>query len=188
MKKIVLSFLGCCLCLSVFSQRDETLFGSLDITGLWGGPATNFTKFDDDYTAFGGGNIGLEFNRSLFIGYGWYKVETDKDLDFLDNQRLNMRYNGLMLGYAIKPYKVLHPRLMLLTGSGRMRLDNGQQDRMFILQPSVGLELNVFQWFRIGIDGGYRFATDVELPGVSDSDVSAPFGEIKFYFGWSSDW
>jgi hypothetical protein len=43
----------------------------------------------------------------------------------------------------------------------------------------------VFKWFKFGIEGGYRFVSDVDRQGLSDSDVSSFFVDLKFRFGWS---
>ncbi len=78
-------------------------------------------------------------------------------------------------------------------GGGRIEFDDNNsfsRDRVFVLQPAVGLEVNVFRWFRIGAEGGYRLVSDVDGGGLQSSDVSKPFAQLQLRFGysWGSSW
>ena len=188
MKRLTLLICGILLLgLSLEAQHSETLLGNrgLRFSGIWGGTATSVTKFEKDYAVYSGGYGGLEFGRSLLVGWGWFKAVNDIDLTTLANHRFNMKYNGLMLGYAFLSHKVVHPTLMVLAGKGKVNLANEAKDKVFVVQPSLGLELNVLKWFRISLEGGYRFVSDTDLNGISDKDLSAAFGEVKFKFGIS---
>lgn len=188
MKKLMLAAAMLTLfVITTFAQKDETLLGSrgLRLTGIWGASTTSLTFFEDDFAVVSGGYGGLEFGKNLFIGWGGYETINDFEIDNFDNNRFELRYNGLMLGYGPGSHKALHPRFMLLAGGGRLRTPGEGSDQVFVLQPSAGVEVNVLRWFRIGIDGGYRFVTDTDLLELKDTDVSAPYGEITFKFGWS---
>ncbi|HMR43520.1 MAG TPA: hypothetical protein PKC40_06790 [Saprospiraceae bacterium] len=188
MKKVFLSAaLFAAFALSLFSQSDETLFGrsGLRFTGAWGASTTNLTFFEDDFAIVNGGYGGLEFGKNVFIGWGGFRTANNFEIDRFDNDRFEMRYNGLMLGYAPGSFKVLHPKFMLLTGGGRLKVAGENSDEIFVLQPSAGVEINVFKWFRLGLEGGYRFVADADLLNIKDADISAPFGELTFKFGWS---
>lgn len=74
---------------------------------------------------------------------------------------------------------------MVLAGGGKIRIPHEYSDRVLVLQPSAGLEINLLRWFRLGLDGGYRFVTDTDLLEIRDTDVSAFFGELTLKFGWS---
>ncbi len=183
----ICAILLCSLTSQAQNRSSETLFGNrgLQFSGIWGGTATSITKFDQDYAVYSGGYGGLEFGRSLFVGWGGFRLVSDVDLSSLANNRFDMRYNGLMLGYAFRSYKVIHPTFMVLAGKGKVNVNNEGEDKVFVIQPALGVELNVLKWFRIGLEGGYRIVTDTDLKGISDEDLSAPFGEVKFKFGIS---
>ncbi|MFK8103625.1 MAG: hypothetical protein AB8G15_13920 [Saprospiraceae bacterium] len=183
----ICAILLCSLTSQAQNRSPQTLFGNrgLQFSGIWGGTTTSITKFDQDYAVYSGGYGGLEFGRSLFVGWGGFKLVSDVDLSSLANNRFDMRYNGLMLGYAFKSYKVIHPTFMVLAGKGKVNVNNEGEDKVFVIQPALGVELNVLKWFRIGLEGGYRIVTDTDLKGISDEDLSAPFGEVKFKFGIS---
>ncbi|MCP3930912.1 MAG: hypothetical protein GY705_17640 [Bacteroidetes bacterium] len=170
---------------TMFGQRDETLFGDsgLRLTGAWGSSVVGLTKFENENAVVRGGYGGLEFSKSVLIGWGGY--ESDNAIELENEDRFDLKYNGLMIGVTPKSHKAIHPNVMLLIGGGKVNLRGEGRDNVFAIQPSAGLEINVFRWFRFGVQGGYRFITNTDLTGISDSDLSAPFGELQFKFGWS---
>jgi hypothetical protein len=188
MKRWMLSLLViAALSTTMFGQREETLFGNsgLRLSGAWGGSSTGLTFFDEDYAVTTGGFGGLEFGKNVFVGWGGYRTTNAFDIDDFQNDRLKMRYSGLMLGYMPMAHKAIHPKIMLLTGGGKLDIPGEDTDRIFVVQPSVGFELNVLRWFRLAVDGGYRVVLDNDLIGISDQDLSAPFAEVTFKFGFS---
>ena len=191
MKKLSLMTMAMLLSIALFAQTEETMFGKsgLRLTGAWGGSSTMITEISDDYAVYTGGFGGLEFGRSVFVGWGGYKLINDIEFDQIEPQSFEMKYNGLMVGYAYNAHKPIHPTFMLMGGKGKIEMDDiDRKDNIFVVQPSIGVELNVFRWFHLGLRGGYRMVTDTDLVGLSDSDLSAPFGEVnlKFGFSWGS--
>lgn len=186
MKKTIFLILGLVLTLNLSAQRDETLFNrGIGLSGAWGGSSFGMTAFKDDVGIMTGGYGGLEFNKNVFIGWGGFETQNDVNFGTNGDSEFDLQYNGLILGYAMGSHRVLHPQFMLLTGGGRARVQGQGSDNVFVLQPSVGVEVNVFRWFRIGLDAGYRVVTNTDLDGLKSTDLSAPYGELKFKFGWS---
>lgn len=173
--------------MTTFAQRDQTLFGKsgLGLSGAWGANTTNLTFFEDDFTVITGGYGGLEFGKTLFVGWGGYRTTNDFKLGSQQqNDDLSMSYNGLMLGYAPLSHKAIHPKFTVLAGGGNLRVRGEGSDDILVIEPAVGAEINVLSWFRVGLDAGYRFVTATDLL-VNDSNASAPFGQITFKFGYS---
>jgi hypothetical protein len=171
---------------SLFAQRDETLIGKtgLKLTGAWGGAHIGMVGFDGGNSALGGGFFGLEFSKSLFLGY--MGSSGSASTTYNGNKRnYDIEYGGFLVGYAYKPYKVIHPRVNFLMGSGSLKVKDKPDDYIFVVQPSAGVEVNVFRWFRLGLEGGYRFVSNTDLPKPNDGDVSAAFAQLSFRFGWS---
>ena len=172
----------------LFAQRDQTLFGKsgLGFSGVWGGWAYGMTAFEDEMALTRGGFGGLEFGRQLMVGYGGFRT-TDQVAFGADNtSQFDLKYKGLILGYGIRSDKVIHPTLKVLVGGGTADVENVGSDKVFVLQPSAGLEVNVFKIFRIGLDGGYRFVTNTDIPNLKPTDLSAFYGEVnlKFVLNW----
>lgn len=184
--KLLLIATFCLFSAALFGQREETLFGrSGGLTGAWGAPVYNYSQFGEDWVYVRGGYGGLEFGRSLFIGWGGFRTKENVNIEGVDPFRF--RYGGLMLGVAPNSYRSVHARFNVLAGGGRLDLADGERDRVFVMQPSAGVEINIFQWMRLGLDGGYRFVMDSDVAGLESGDLSAPFFQIDLKFGFSWD-
>ena len=171
-------------------SRERTLLGDLDLTGIWGGPTYNYSMSGDDWALVRGGFGGLEFGDEFFIGYGGWESREDFNVDEDPSAETSytFRQGGLILAYSPGRDNSIHPRFTTILGPASIDRggDNLDRDRMLIGQAMVGLELNLFQIMRLGIDGGYRFANGVDdLPNVSDRDVSGPVVQIEARFGFS---
>lgn len=188
MKKLTLiALLIGTLAATTFAQKEETLFGrsGLRLTGVWGASTTNLTFFDDDFVVLTGGYGGLEFGKNIFVGWGGYRTTSDFNIGSdIQNRDLNISYNGAMIGYSPRARKAIHPKFTLLAGGGSLRVRGGDSDAIIVVEPAIGVELNVFRWFRFGLDGGYRFVTNTDQL-ITDSAVSAPYGQMTFKFGLS---
>ncbi len=167
---------------NLVAQKDETLIGKtgLHLSGIWGGSNIGLS-FGDNNHGMAGGFFGLEFNKALSVGYASYNSTESTTY----TGKFDLDYGGLLLGYAYKSHKVIHPRASFLIGSGKLKPKGDQDDTIFVVQPSVGAEVNVFRWFRMGLEGGYRFVSNTSLPQPDDEDVSSAFVQLSFRFGWS---
>ena len=193
MKKSILLLLVAFLFLNIQTsnaQTEETLFGKtgLKLTGIWGATSTNLSKFSEDYGYFSGGFGVLEFNKDFLVGWGGYRLTNDILKANSNLKGMDFSYNGLIIGYAPGSHKVIHPKISALFGTGNISLTGEGKDKVGVIIPSVGFEVNIFRWFRFGLEGGYRFVTDTNFANAKDEDFSAPYGEAKFSFGisWGS--
>jgi hypothetical protein len=186
MKKTLLITLTLLLSLPLLAQREETLFGRnrLDLTGAWYTNTNNFSFFNQDTEYFSGGSVLFEFNKDIFLGWAWQRLQGDALIPRNDD-RVDYKLNGFMFAYAPNAHKVIHPRFSIYGGTGKLSVNDGSRERIFGLQPAGGLELNVFSWFRLGMEAGYRFVTDIDTPLVRSSDISSPFVQLQFRFGFS---
>ncbi|NJO86806.1 MAG: hypothetical protein HC821_01740, partial [Lewinella sp.] len=140
---------------SLTAQRQETLLSNLDVTGLWFGLTYNYSDYGNDGALVRGFHGGLELGEKFTLGYGGWHLKDDVRL--LDsNQEFDLRHSGLLLAYAPTNFRAIHPRASFIVGPGRVKVA-GQQDRIFVLQPSLGAELNLFEALRLGFDLGYRY-------------------------------
>jgi hypothetical protein len=183
---LIAALMGAALSLAQ-AQSDETLFNKrgLGLTGAWGGWTTGIAAFSDNPALTKGGYGGLEFGKNLFVGWAGYHTVNQVPFAAEELSRFGFDYGGLMLGYAPSAQKVIHPQIGLLFGGGEVNVDRAGSDAVWIVQPSLGVELNVFKWFRLGLEGGYRHVSNVDIPDHSNEDLSALYGELRLKFGWS---
>lgn len=172
--------------LSLSAQEEQTLFNSTDIrlSGIWGSIDHNYNFFEDEYAYARGFNIGIEVSRSIYVGYARNSFRQEPATG-PDDRRLDLHYDGLLLGYAPNSERLLHPRFQFFAGGGRAIVEGVDEDPVYVLKPSAGVELNATQWFRVGIDAGYRFVTYDDIPEYNSSDFSSPFVNIALRFGLS---
>lgn len=163
------------------AQRHETLFnGRNGLTGFWFSSSFNYNRMSDDLVLMPGSYAAFEFGRTLLVGWGGYRL-TDAVNSQSSDTPIDMRYRGVYLGITPWSNKVVHPKIGVLGGRGRV---NGQRD-LLVIQPAAGLEVNIFRWFRLGLEGGYRFVGGSRIDGVTNADLSAPFAQLDLRFGFS---
>lgn len=164
---------------ATFAQ-DQTLFGSNKVTGGFGAPIFEYSTVDGDFgTATGGG--GAVVLQNFFLGgFGMGGNFGNKTIDNV-RYRTELGYGGLWLGYVYPTEKLIHLYSSVKLGWGGASLDPRDEERdqesisdaIFVVTPELGIELNVFNWFRIAGTAGYRVVGGLEgLPQLSNEDFS----------------
>jgi hypothetical protein len=171
---------------SLTAQEEQTLWGSPEygFTGFWGGIDYNYTFLEDDEAYARGLTLAAEFGRDFLIGYtrqefrgSLPQTSADRDID--------LWYQGVYVGYAPNSYKAIHPKFNVALGGGRLSVDNLGRDRVFVVQPGAGIELNVFEWFRVGGEAGFRMVLQNDLEGFANDDFFNPYLQVGLRFGFS---
>ena len=98
------------------------------------------------------------------------------------------------MGYSLFGEAPIHLAISSLFGWGQISVSRDEfydsryiQDGIFMISPTLEVELNLTQFFRIGAGATYNICTFVDpttLRGYSNSDFSAPGGFLAFKFGW----
>ena len=186
MKPTSLILLFCFVLTYNANAQTETIFGyrGLRLTGAWGMTTVNLSAYDNDFYLYRGGAGGVEFNRSLLVGWGRQELREDVPIEGTTDD-FTLRYDGLYLGFSPNSRRAIHPMVNFLVGGGRVRINDNVSDRVLVLQPGAGLEINVLKWFRIGLEAGYRFVGNDDLADLDSEDLSSPYGQINFKFGMS---
>lgn len=64
------------------------------------------------------------------------------------------------------------------------KCDNDIEDKILVMTPELGIEVNVVHWMRVAVTGGYRWANGVsKSTGLNDSDFSNPVVSLTLRFG-----
>lgn len=179
-------FVFAALSLTVQAQ-EETLFDDLEVMGAFGGPYIEIGKLNGEVGAQVGGGGALILNNLFIGGYGQgadYPEYTSDGRDY------NIRFNhgGFWLGYAARPYKLVHVFTSAKLGWGKARIREDRTtvdiDRHFAITPELGIEINLTGFMKLSLTGGYRWVNGItKLPGLDNKDFSSPVGIITFRFG-----
>ncbi len=186
MKKLIIIATFALCATSISAQREETVIGDsgLGFSGAWGGWSYNYGKFNKDQSGgYNGGIWALEFGKKLYVGGLHYQIS---------NQRLNtnalftMKSNNLLIGFTPIAYKAIHPILSLALGSSKIKVsDEAAEDRVFVIHPQAGIELNVARWCHVDAQLGYRIVSDTNFAKYKNEDFSGLYGQVNLKFGFS---
>ncbi len=189
MKKATFILILIASSLMIKAQDDEmrTLFGNKPIhLGGFGGPFMSFTTIDGKFAHIMGGGGGLIINDFFIGGYG---MGLTNAIPYLNTgNKINFGHGGFWLGYNFSSKRMVHPALHLQLGWGQVSQVTrngdpiGQADRVFVVIPTLEVEMNVTTFFKLGLGANYRsvFLTDQEY---SFNDLSAPEIFLSFKFG-----
>lgn len=193
MKKTIIILVTCVMATPVLAQEQTLISGQLDHGG-YGGPVVKFTTINGDWEVMVGGRGGWIINHSFVLGGGGYGLVTDAEAEHIDPSGdvvLELGYGGGMLEYVGNPNELIHYSVSLLIGAGGVNyvreITNTRlypdADAFFVMEPEINFMLNVTTYFRAGIGAGYRLISDVNLAGLSDSDIGGLSINMVFKFG-----
>lgn len=181
MKNSILLLFLLATTLSLHAQREQTLFnGGFDLTGIWGGSTNQSISVNDDFNLAHGGFFAFEINENFLIGWAGYSDDVGRD-----GRSIDIKGHDLLIGYTFNSDRLIHPLFYLQTGSSKLEVSDTGSDNVFVMQPTVGAEMNIARFFRLGLDAGYRFVNDVELADFTNKDFSGPMVNLRLKFGWS---
>ena len=188
---------------SVRAQEEETLLSGGLESGGYGAPVVKFTSVKGEFAVMVGGYGGWLINHAFLLGGGGYGLATRHVLEpasgiagIPGDRRIEFGYGGGMLEYLFNPKAVVHSSVSLLIGGGAVGvLDNwgsfsewnyGYErpwDGVFVLEPSLNVEVNVTTFFRVNAGGSYRLVSGVTMFGLTNSDLSGPSINLALKFG-----
>ncbi len=166
------------------AQQQTLVSGGLE-SGGFGAPIVRFSEVNGQFAVLVGGRGGWIINHTFVLGAAGYGVATDVEVAGNPNRRgLEFGYGGADLEVVLGSDALIHLTLQTLIGGGAFQLNyGGPTDGVFVFEPALNIDLNVTPFMRLGMGGGYRWVTDVDLIGFSDADFSAFFGSVVLKFG-----
>lgn len=183
-------------------RQDTVLGGHRTIEqGGYGSVLLRASALNDDPALFVGGRGGWLLGHRLLLGAaGAGQVLTVHSSDaaieeYPEGKNLEFGYGGAFVAYHFLPERLVHPTAGLLIGAGGLALSNrhfhdmNQDDRdfaangVFIVEPEASLEVNMLDIMRLELTVSYRQALGVDLPGLSNGDVSGLAGGIAILMG-----
>ena len=174
---------------ATFAQREETVIGDsgLGFSGAWGGWTYNMGQFAKQNSSYSGGMWALEFGKRFYIGMLSYNTGYQPLTN--NTKTFSVKSNNLLLGYSLQSYRPVHPIFSLAMSSSTLKLrtdaNNEAEDKVFMLHPAVGAELNLTRWCHVDAQVGYRAVMDSDFAGFTDKDFSGFYGQVNLKFGFS---
>ncbi len=203
MKKLILILTFLSWTIISFSQdmdEPKTIFNAEQINGF-GQFDVKYSLIMDEPVLLLGGQGGLILNRHVLVGLSAhsmaYKISVPSENPD-QSLHLHMGYSGLLLGYIVAPVKVVHVSFPLTFGAGIASISNkvnsesnstsvyvDVENSLFLFaEPSVLLEINVMNFLKLSIGGGYRINHSLELQSpVSSSDLNNWTGNVSVALG-----
>jgi hypothetical protein len=174
--------------------QEETLIGSEFHSGGYGGPEVRIGPMLGTSGVFVGGRGGWVINHTFMIGGGGYGLVNDvrvKDITIGGQPAyLGFGYGGMCLEFTGNSEKLIHYTIGVMIGGGgveyRDSLYNFKDhnwDAVFVLEPSLGVEMNVTNFFRLGLGASYRYVSGVNTFGLTNKELSDATGTITLKFG-----
>lgn len=203
-KKLLISALLIICAATAWAQNEETLLGGGLESGGYGGPVVKFTNIKGEFGVMVGGYGGWLINHAFMIGGGGYGLVTSHHPDQSTGSfygipaagRMEFGYGGGILEYIFSPMSMVHSSVSVLVGGGSVSYGaqdydgwntwHGymqERDQVFVLEPSLNVELNVTSFFRVNAGGSYRFVSGVSMYGLKNADLSGGSINLALKFG-----
>ena len=184
--------MGLLISFSVIAQDQDreyqTLvdFNEVRISGL-GGPFMQFTMVNGEFAHMMGGGGAVMLNDFWFGGYGLGLTNNiySNEVAFPNEASINVSHGGFWMGYSFFGDRAVHFNVSSLIGWGSIGTKwdyDPVPDNIFVICPTIELELNLTRYFRLGAGATYNLFTFVD--DYASSDFSGPGGFLSFKFGW----
>ena len=180
-----------------------TLFGGQRITfGGYGGIDVRYSRVSSQDALLVGGEGAVLLNHRLAIGGGGYGLSSLVSGPRSANGEptfVGFGYGGLVVRDNFVNERPVYLSVGALIGAGGVGffeqvsedehdpdpLDSGlDAGAFFVVEPSVGIHVNVARWMRVGASAAYRFTRGIDVEGLDDSDFSGPSAGGHVEFGW----
>lgn len=171
----------------------KTLFSKPSKIRGYIGPISSVTNIGNDIVYMSGSSAAGIFNDHLILGF--YNLEL-KDYAIFENNNsittsVDFEHRGLWLGYIFMPKRIIHINTNVQIGKGNLDVFDPNKDRwleddfVFVITPSLEIELNLFKFLRLGIGANYTLASDVDNnTTLSNNDLTKLGGFASLKFGW----
>jgi hypothetical protein len=167
--------------------------------GGYGGFDGRLSTVNKKLGTFVGARGGVLLGKRLAIGGAMYKLSRrygDPIRDARGNPlNLKMAYGGATIGLTIFRGRVLELMAQTLIGAGvgcvstdyKYKRDDYQcveSVKVVVVEPGAQMFINASDWFRIGVDMGYRAVARERWSPGNDFRLSGGYGGLSLQFGW----
>lgn len=187
MKRIFLMSVIALLALQAQAQ-DRTLMGRNGRVGFFVSPYIEQGPLNQPWRTSLGGGAGLILGNAFIGFYGAAGADYEQILNEDELDRIDLAHGGLWLGFTPVQHWVFHPFGSLRLGGGVVNIDtNGWDDyydNTLVLNPELGVEVNLTRFLRLAGTAGYRWVDGVSTPGLTDQDFTGWTGALTIRLGY----
>ena len=191
MRQVLIMVLLCLASTYILQAQHETLFNRARVVGGFGSPIFEWGLGGKTNTSVGGGG-GIVIENFFLGGYGLGSVDFDELFDNGEIQNMEIGHGGFWLGFTINPYRVVHLYSSARIGWGALNIDfrdggvsYSDLDKVFVMTPELGVELNLTRWFRVVGAVGYRWVNGVAAtPEYESDEFNDAIASLTLRFGW----
>lgn len=172
----------------------DSLFGPLREVdhGGYGALVIRASKLKGDTGLFIGGRGGWLINHHLAIGGGGFGQVLSIEDPESEDAYLHFGYGGGFFAYHLFPQYAVHAVVGALVGAGAVAYSQrgegtrsrDEADAVFVLEPSLDLEINMVSFARLLVGISYRWVADVDLPRTRAKDLSGLAFGAGIEFGY----
>ena len=172
-------------------EKANTIITLSDLRKLeysgYAAPVVKYTKIDNDSAILAGGNCGLMMSgANLGIGYYRHMGYIKRAIDG-DEKKIRMGYGGGILGYHFFRKNVFNFSISSLLGAGAAtyhpKAKKTEKDYFFAAEPELNIYMNIINFCRLGVGGGYRYINGIERTEFTDKDYTGYSIHVMFQFG-----
>ena len=182
------------LILGVSNAQDKTLMNSINSDkkiSVFGGPIVSAVPMNSTYGVGFGGGVGLVIDNFFIGAFGMGNVLENTTINSSNMLHdIEIGYGGLWLGYSFKDEWLVHPYVSLRSGLGTLELYHSSNDemnflfeRIAVVSPEVGLEVNIIKQLKLAGTVGYRWMNNLDNNLLIGADYNGLLGSITLRFG-----
>ena len=157
------------------APRPATLVDRRVAIGAYGGLEARYATVRGASEALAGAELSVLLDHRLSLGVAGAGLSARDDASPAGSARLRLNYGGVRVGYRHRPERVVHATADLLVGGGGVRRTlgdaRGDVDAFFVVEPTVGAEVNVARALRAGVGVSYRHVGGLTAPDVRNADL-----------------
>jgi hypothetical protein len=172
-------------------QQSEALFDHARVRGAFAAPLFEWGLNNDLGSATGGG-AGIVIDNMFIGAYGLGSIDFQDFIETGDIQSVKLAHGGFWIGGNWPSHKLLHFYSSAKVGWGALDIEVDDPfltyrdlDKVFVLTPEIGLELNLTRWMRLSGTVGYRYLNGVNAnQAFSNEDFRGTTAGITLRIGW----
>lgn len=167
------------------------LFEEADMGGF-GGPTFTFSSVAGEPGMLLGGRGGVLIDHVFAIGgagYGLINSPTPGTRVGQNVAGLGLGYGGVFFEGVLFPDSVVHPTAGALFAGGGASYEFTSRDQsdistsIFVIDTQASAEVNLTTYARVLVGINYRAVFGVDLPNLSNDDLSGPGAHVTLKFG-----